>query len=864
MSGNGLQRALTKGWFILSLVVLGMPHVSAQLTQKDQDSSTDKVGNEAEMADGVETRKKHWWYIDAVKAREKCSASLSGATFMKEVRTNFCQFRRVGSPLVLDLDNDSTIELTKLDDHTESFFDIDEDGFAEQIAWVSPDDGLLVQDQNGNGRIDDAGDLFGSIFEDGFAQLARLDVNDDGVVDHADPDFSNLLIWRDSNGDGISDPKELHQLSAFSISAIHIEAKPAKTTNAGNLVSHTSTYEVRENGRTENRIVHDIWFRYDDMNVRYIGGTSLDDRVRSLPNLRGYGIIPDLAIAMSSNYDDPGGLREQVSKLQQIEFEEIFEEDRQIVSLLRETLFMWAELRNLIPDSRGPFVDARELVFLEFLTDQPYLQREIHSNPFVGAGEGLSRLFEYVLEHYNARLLSQLVGEELFRFEHGYTLDPGSKPDLQSAYNLRSDDFEGVSGLRPSGLKALETIAGATEDPDYAWDIALRMIEFSVGLENLPPEDLALLSQSLLASGASSLATHSMAIQTVADNLLDVVVRKRLRGKRMTDTDDDGRLVGTPEKDFLVGDHDDEVFEGRDGADEIRGNGGNDRLIGQNGSDYLLGGLGDDVYVFGLGSGIEVINEGNDNRGHDVIELGAGITLEDLVFERRGNTDLLITLRDSPLDAVLIENQFNANTGLEVLRFASGTEEDLVTRNYIVNGTSFNDKLSGITTGGSIDDGIRGFGGNDVLSGKRGNDMLDGGSGDDRILGDYGTDVLIGGPGNDLLRGGAGNDELGGGAGDDEVDGGLGDDLYRYESGNDRFIDSRGSSDRLIVENVHSTDVTFVRMGKDLKIVLHEGGSLLLSRHFAGAQIETISFSDTSLDSSSIEYTEQGDAGNDQ
>ncbi|WP_306118877.1 MULTISPECIES: hypothetical protein [unclassified Roseitalea] len=47
-----------------------------------------------------------------------------------------------GSPLVLDLDSDG-IELTTFNAATTTtFFDVDGDGFAEQTAWVSADDGL--------------------------------------------------------------------------------------------------------------------------------------------------------------------------------------------------------------------------------------------------------------------------------------------------------------------------------------------------------------------------------------------------------------------------------------------------------------------------------------------------------------------------------------------------------------------------------------------------------------------------------------------------------------------------------------------------------------------------------------------------
>lgn len=772
-------------------------------------------------------------------------------------------YKWIGSPLVLDLNNDGKIGVTNLADDPESFFDIDEDGLAEQIAWVGPDDGLLARDLNGNGRIDDASELFGSIDEDGFTQLARLDSNDDGIVDRADPNFTSLLIWRDDNGDGISMPEELHPLSAFSISAIHIEASLVNEVNAGNRVSHIGTFVVNENGRAESRAVHDVWFRYSNMNSRFSGEFDLDDRASSLPDLRGYGAIPNLRIAMSLDQDGAANLLDQVDQLAAIRFEKVFEKDGQAAEVVRDILFTWAGVNDMAPDGRGPFVDGRELAFLEKLTDQIYLQRGIHPNPFGRAGNKLGNLFEYVYDLYHARLLSQVIGEEIFRFEEGYALHPGSTPGLKSAYDLESDEFEGIVGLKPAGIRALEIIAGAASDPDHVWEIALRVIEFSVGLDALPAEDLALLSHSLEASGASPLAAYTLALQAVRQRLQDTVQRQERR-KKLTDIDEDGYLAGTVENDLLVGDNDDEIMEGREGDDEIRGNGGNDILNGQKGSDYLLGGAGDDTYVFELGSGIDVINEGNDSKGRDILSFGAGIALSDLIFERRGNRDLMISLRDNPLDAVLIENQFNSKSRLEILRFADGSEDSLVTRRYSLNGTERADKLIGITIGGSPDDVIWGLGGNDTINGKSGNDWLDGGDGDDQILGGDGADVLIGGPGNDILKGGRGNDVLEGGAGNDSLSGGPGDDTFRYESGDDVFRDSSGRLDRILAETIRSDDASYLRVGNDLKIVLRDGGSLLLSRHFARSRrIESITYSDTVVDLSSIVYTNQGGPGND-
>ncbi|MBU3059825.1 LysM peptidoglycan-binding domain-containing protein, partial [Pseudomonas indica] len=107
------------------------------------------------------------------------------------------------SPIVIDLDGDG-IETLKVG---AAYFDLDNDGLSERSGWVSPDDGLLVHDRNGDGRITDGAELFGnnSILrngeraENGFQALAEYDDNGDGVVDAQDASYASLQVWRDLN-----------------------------------------------------------------------------------------------------------------------------------------------------------------------------------------------------------------------------------------------------------------------------------------------------------------------------------------------------------------------------------------------------------------------------------------------------------------------------------------------------------------------------------------------------------------------------------------------------------------------------------------------------------------------------------------
>ncbi len=132
-----------------------------------------------------------------------------------------------GSPIILDLDGDG-IETMAVG--TGAYFDHNADGFAESTGWVGPDDGLLVLDRDGNGRIDSGRELFGNETilangqqaANGFEALMELDTNADGLINDQDAVWANLKVWRDLDGDGYSASNELLSLSDAGVASISI------------------------------------------------------------------------------------------------------------------------------------------------------------------------------------------------------------------------------------------------------------------------------------------------------------------------------------------------------------------------------------------------------------------------------------------------------------------------------------------------------------------------------------------------------------------------------------------------------------------------------------------------------------------
>jgi hypothetical protein len=96
-------------------------------------------------------------------------------------------------PLIIDLDGDG-IETSQIGAGIR--FDHDANLFAEDTGWLSGDDGFLVLDANGNGRIDDGREFFGGAGQTGAEELAGYDSNGDGKINAADVIWNDLRVWQ--------------------------------------------------------------------------------------------------------------------------------------------------------------------------------------------------------------------------------------------------------------------------------------------------------------------------------------------------------------------------------------------------------------------------------------------------------------------------------------------------------------------------------------------------------------------------------------------------------------------------------------------------------------------------------------------
>ena len=198
-------------------------------------------------------------------------------------------------PLILDLNGDG-VNLTP-QSIVAPTFDIAGTGFAVHTGWVQSDDGMLVVDKNANGVIDNAGEMFGGQGTVGFAALASYDDNHDGVVDANDTHFGDLRIWQDVDGNAVSSASELFTLDQLGIASINVASTPQTGVSiADNTVIATEVF-TRIDGSTG--VVSNVNYSTDTFHSRYLGDTSVSEAASAMPNLKGFGTLADLHVAMT-------------------------------------------------------------------------------------------------------------------------------------------------------------------------------------------------------------------------------------------------------------------------------------------------------------------------------------------------------------------------------------------------------------------------------------------------------------------------------------------------------------------------------------------------------------------------------------
>lgn len=154
------------------------------------------------------------------------------AAFGSDYYWNGFECTNAVTPIIISLAPGAQYELTSAADGV--VFDGNGDGIPEQIAWTPPDSKIafLAMDRDGDGKITSGKELFGGHtipgVGSGFDALGEMAMQMNGgirsgSVTSDDPLFSRLLLWTDTNHNGISEAWELQPASTY-LSAIGLGA----------------------------------------------------------------------------------------------------------------------------------------------------------------------------------------------------------------------------------------------------------------------------------------------------------------------------------------------------------------------------------------------------------------------------------------------------------------------------------------------------------------------------------------------------------------------------------------------------------------------------------------------------------------
>jgi Ca2+-binding RTX toxin-like protein len=582
-------------------------------------------------------------------------------------------------PIILDLGGDG-VELTSLTGSNVNF-DYAGDGFAERTGWVSPNDGILAIDLNSNGKIDNGLELFGSPTQDGFAILEKLDTNADGVIDALDADFDKLLIWRDLNQNGVSDAGELQSLSEAGIASVSLYTQKLNGTNAGNSLGYGAAF-TRTDATTGT--AETVYFSTDVQDSVYnVPNVTPSNDALEIPQLPGSGLIASIAYKAT---DDPAfladwaALTDAAPGLTPAELKSQFE----------QLLLRWAGVDGVDPTSRGPEIDARHLAFLEKFYGTAFVNNwDGHDNGIPAnshQGQTLEQAFDGIVSTYLTVFLAQSGGSSLVRG----TSDIVAMFDNPYFFysQLDFDDY-------------------AAGDPDAPATPGNVGVVVSLMLAMAPGEADGQTSYLLKGLGGLSGAVGSL---FAGDQAAYAAVLVPLFEDGIADDTNRAIAMGIVNGAALFG---------TTSAEGINGTAAQDVFIGGGGGDLLSGGNGSDIYVYNKQDGNLWIRDDGAATDTDRLIL-TDLNSTDVTFDRIGD-DLLMRIAATG-KTVDIESFF-AGQGIEVLRFADGTEWD---RTQLKNVSVF-----------------RGDGQNNYIADSGAHDVIRGGKGDDYITISGGNDTIF-------------------------------------------------------------------------------------------------------------------------
>ncbi|MFO3706388.1 calcium-binding protein [Xanthomonas codiaei] len=274
--------------------------------------------------------------------------------------------------------------------------------------------------------------------------------------------------------------------------------------------------------------------------------------------------------------------------------------------------------------------------------------------------------------------------------------------------------------------------------------------------------------------------------------------------------------------DIVWGLENDDIIYGGAGSDDLSGGAGDDILVGGSGSDILSGDAGNDIYRFDVGSGLDFISNWRTGEpDHDLIELGEGITTENIRLARSGDALVIdiegYTDRLMVLGHFLTAEQWGSGGPINALHFADGS---IWGQDEIVEKLGAPLEPIEVRIGGSSYTNFYDTGG--YVIGIQSNSY-------------YYNYETAGATWFDL------------GPGDALISGGTAGDTYMFGKGyGSQAIQEHGGTDRIILNaDLSPGDLTLYKLGDDLQMYVERQSALTIVGFFSEsgmAAIESVTF----------------------
>ena len=599
-------------------------------------------------------------------------------------------------PLVFDMNGDGI--KTSISAYQGIYYDYNNDGFAEKMAWAADGDGVLVADINNDGVIQGSNEILTSL------TLASYDTNLDGKIDYQDTNFQNLKIM-DEDGNVFS----LEDAGIASIDITNTE-ETNYTDENGNHCIKTGTYTTVDG---ETRQYGEYMMQTITENALELNKLEETQAVAELPDIENSGIVHSLHQAM---------LRD--ANLQTLVTSFTTETNDNVrMNLLEQIILKWTGAENVETDSRGDYINAQHLAVIEAFEgidfyseyDAQYGEEGTNpSNPNIEAAQLLSTKYEQL----KIKIYGQLMKQTRLEAYYNAIDKTGIKYDLSPLITMLQTAitqnetagkelvYQVAKMLKGLGITDFSNYFDPKDDSCFYTtftknDRELKWLIDTIGKVIFSGEagegEGSAADDAFKLGNAQSGYFHALSGDDViygssgndnfsacngddvvdggsGDDVIDThpgndIVFGGAGNDIIHTAEGDDIIFGGDGDDTIYPDHSDNFSWAQDGDDIIRGGKGNDTIISM---------TGNDTFIFNLGDGQDTIVE---KQGVDTLYFGSGISWDSLIFERVVD-DMVIKIADTQ-DKITVKDWFVQNEDglyvynnnkIEIFEFADGSK----------------------------------------------------------------------------------------------------------------------------------------------------------------------------------------------